>query len=637
MMMMMMMLSSSSRRRVHAFVLFLLLLSSVVVVQAQRWEDRTAERGSEFNWSGSQDVTAVTGEARTSNDNNDDDDARTKAEEETVCAAAVSNASSSVSTGSCAASTRQSTKENEEEHDDDEEEDEEDEYDDEEDDDHELTEEQIQEAIKEWKEKYGHIDLNHDDDVEDEDDMLDLEATEIVDAEDWGQDMGVPQHVYGNPLTQQRLEQARRYWTALLAQPEKYTGQHDDWKQVCVNREPECAFWATQGECQANEAYMKSHCAPVCESCDYAQAFFAKVPGVTPSEQPEVKEEVGYVGSDIGVPQRVQGNETIRARLLQAQQYLHERVQKEDKYELVRKICVNKHELCAVWAVHGECTANPNFMETNCAPVCETCEQMHIVTRCPVDLSVGDALYPGDLNRLFERLIQDPAMQQYQPKALSRPYYAENDTPLTADYQLGMWLVVLDNLATPEEALRMRELAELEGYNRSADVGAIREDGTYSDIVNDGRTSENAWCEKQCYNDTVARRIMDRMEHITGIPEHKAEHLQLLRYQVGQKYQTHNDYIPHQIDRPPGVRILTFFLYLSDVEEGGETDFPRLGLRVTPKTGRAVLWPSVFDHDPNQNDVRSDHQALPVIKGTKYGANAWYHQRDVKLHNGNCL
>lgn len=35
-----------------------------------------------------------------------------------------------------------------------------------------------------------------------------------------------------------------------------------------------------------------------------------------------------------------------------------------------------------------------------------------------------------------------------------------------------------------------------------------------------------------------------------------------------------------------GPRILTFFLYLSDVEEGGETGFPKMNLQVTPKKGR---------------------------------------------------
>lgn len=64
-------------------------------------------------------------------------------------------------------------------------------------------------------------------------------------------------------------------------------------------------------------------------------------------------------------------------------------------------------------------------------------------------------------------------------------------------------------------------------------------------------------------------------------------------------------------------------MHRNNVEEGGETNFPRLGLSVKPRLGRAVLWPSVFDHDTLRNDIRSDHQALPVIKGVKYGANAW--------------
>jgi prolyl 4-hydroxylase len=79
-----------------------------------------------------------------------------------------------------------------------------------------------------------------------------------------------------------------------------------------------------------------------------------------------------------------------------------------------------------------------------------------------------------------------------------------------------------------------------------------------------------------------------------------------------------------------GPRILTFYLYLQDVPSGGETEFPRLGLKVAPKQGRAVLWPSVLNSHPDSIDPRSDHQALPVLEGVKYGANAWIHQRDYK-------
>jgi prolyl 4-hydroxylase len=105
--------------------------------------------------------------------------------------------------------------------------------------------------------------------------------------------------------------------------------------------------------------------------------------------------------------------------------------------------------------------------------------------------------------------------------------------------------------------------------------------------------------------------------------------------------------------------MITVFLYLNDVEAGGGTDFPLLGLTVMPKRGTALIWPSVRDDDPSAKDGRTEHQvspskkctglelastcgqaltlsylsqsqALPVEAGTKYGANAWVHQRSFK-------
>ena len=85
----------------------------------------------------------------------------------------------------------------------------------------------------------------------------------------------------------------------------------------------------------------------------------------------------------------------------------------------------------------------------------------------------------------------------------------------------------------------------------------------------------------------------------------------------------HHDYIELQADRQCGPRMLTFFLYLNDVEEGGATNFPLLnngqGLAVKPKKGQAVLWPSVLNSDPKAKDYRTDHEAQDVIKGIKFG------------------
>jgi len=71
-------------------------------------------------------------------------------------------------------------------------------------------------------------------------------------------------------------------------------------------------------------------------------------------------------------------------------------------------------------------------------------------------------------------------------------------------------------------------------------------------------------------------------------------------------------------------------MYLSDVEAGGGTDFPTLGITVEPKKGRALLWPSVYNSDPLASDNRMRHQALPVEAGTKFAANGWIHQFDYQ-------
>lgn len=61
------------------------------------------------------------------------------------------------------------------------------------------------------------------------------------------------------------------------------------------------------------------------------------------------------------------------------------------------------------------------------------------------------------------------------------------------------------------------------------------------------------------------------------------------------------------------------------MEEGGETAFPRLNISVHPKKGRALLWPSTLNANPEVQEPRTVHAARPVIRGTKYAANSWIH------------
>jgi prolyl 4-hydroxylase len=152
-------------------------------------------------------------------------------------------------------------------------------------------------------------------------------------------------------------------------------------------------------------------------------------------------------------------------------------------------------------------------------------------------------------------------------------------------------------------------------------------------VLSQGRTSSNSWCRADCEANPHVQAVLRRIEAFTTVHERNFESFQILRYQHGQMYNAHHDTGPGQMHLACGGRILTFFLYLSDVEEGGETAFPMLNLSVKPTRGKAILWAGVKSNDPYAIDHRTTHEARPVVKGTKYAANTWIHQYDFKVPN----
>jgi hypothetical protein len=61
-------------------------------------------------------------------------------------------------------------------------------------------------------------------------------------------------------------------------------------------------------------------------------------------------------------------------------------------------------------------------------------------------------------------------------------------------------------------------------------------------------------------------------------------------------------------------RLLTWMVYLNDVEEGGETEFLYQHLRVKPKQGTLVIWPAAFTHT---------HRGNPPLSNEKYIVTGW--------------
>ena len=85
------------------------------------------------------------------------------------------------------------------------------------------------------------------------------------------------------------------------------------------------------------------------------------------------------------------------------------------------------------------------------------------------------------------------------------------------------------------------------------------------------------------------------------------------------------------------IQILQCMNYLPTIRcSGGGTKFDDLNFTAEPKKGMALVWPSMTN-DLKEMDDWTWHEALPVEKGIKYGANAWIHLRDYQNVPGWCM
>lgn len=151
--------------------------------------------------------------------------------------------------------------------------------------------------------------------------------------------------------------------------------------------------------------------------------------------------------------------------------------------------------------------------------------------------------------------------------------------------------------------------------------------------------------------DEIIKRLEHRIAEWTRLPVENGEPFHILRYQKGEKYDAHMDAFydqPNQVNG--GQRVATVLMYLSDVEEGGETVFPdskvrpteeeaakfsecgRRGLAVKPRKGAALLFWSL-QPDGKTKDMHSLHGGCPVIKGDKWSATKWIRVHEHQVWN----
>jgi len=136
------------------------------------------------------------------------------------------------------------------------------------------------------------------------------------------------------------------------------------------------------------------------------------------------------------------------------------------------------------------------------------------------------------------------------------------------------------------------------------------------------RTSHSMHYQPSMY-DAATHLALRRIARIAGLPVSHAEPLGVLRYGLGQEYRPHYDF--YSDDQHQAQRVATVFVYLNPVEEGGGTDFPRIGMTVGPERGKAVKFLNCdAEGKPNPETL---HAGLPVIRGEKWLATLWFWDR----------
>lgn len=249
--------------------------------------------------------------------------------------------------------------------------------------------------------------------------------------------------------------------------------------------------------------------------------------------------------------------------------------------------CQDRFSVCETEAARGACWSSPGWMIVHC---CKSCDKdldasklIDPKVRCSKErLNITEpALQPGDLNKLFESWSKDSEFEQYEPNVLSSPggEFGGIDGP---------WVVTFDNFFDATEAEALMKGGANVGFERSTDQGKMNALGEREKVVSKTRTSSNAWCIGSCERNPGVQRVSSRIEKVTGVPKKNYESFQILQYEHDQFYRSHHDSSGTEKGLA-GHRILTFFLYLTDVEEGGETKFNRLDIKVKPKRGRALV------------------------------------------------
>ncbi|KAK1422057.1 hypothetical protein QVD17_24916 [Tagetes erecta] len=244
---------------------------------------------------------------------------------------------------------------------------------------------------------------------------------------------------------------------------------------------------------------------------------------------------------------------------------------------------------------------------------------------------------------LLSQQVEDDFSLHPKPRVLSEKQHdplprgdSGDDSFTNIPFQVLSWTpraLYFPGFATSEQCESVIKMAKVK---LAPSTLALRK-GETAENTKGIRTSSGMFISASEDKSGILDQIEKKIERATMIPRSHGEAFNVLRYEIGQRYNSHYDaFNPTEYGPQKSQRIASFLLYLSDVEEGGETMFPFengentassydfrkcIGLKVKPRKGDGLLFYSLY---PNGTiDPTSLHGSCPVIKGQKWVATKW--------------
>ncbi|KAJ4883065.1 putative prolyl 4-hydroxylase 9 [Raphanus sativus] len=268
-----------------------------------------------------------------------------------------------------------------------------------------------------------------------------------------------------------------------------------------------------------------------------------------------------------------------------------------------------------------------------------------VIVFCSLCFLIGfyaSALLSQNVPGVRPRLRMVEMVENGGGEGSSMPHGVSGDESVgSIPFQVLSWkprALYFPNFATAEQCQAIIERAKV---NLKPSALALRL-GETAESTQGTRTSSGTFVSASEESSGALEFVEKKIAKATMIPRTHGEAFNILRYELGQKYDSHYDvFNPTEYGPQKSQRIASFLLYLSDVEEGGETMFPFenganmgagydykqcIGLKVKPRKGDGLLFYSVF---PNGTiDQTSLHGSCPVTKGEKWVATKWIRDQD---------